>query len=81
MSKIPSFSRRLDTAPGHGALAPRSKFPSTEGGSVNEENPATNVSCCYSGFIDLKFSVYCCHSDIDFTKLHFDKPHFIVNHW
>ena len=27
MSKIPSFSRRCDTATGHGALAPRSNFP------------------------------------------------------
>ena len=33
------------------------KFPPTEGGSVNKENPATNVSCCYSDFID--FEVFC----------------------
>ena len=33
------------------------KFPWTKGGSVNKENPATNVSCCYSDFID--FEVFC----------------------
>ena len=43
------------------------KVHSTEGGSVNKENHATNVSCCYSNFIDLKYFAYCCHSDIDFT--------------
>ena len=33
------------------------KFPSADGGSVNKEIPATNVSCCYSDFID--FEVFC----------------------
>ena len=36
---LPSFSRHCDMATGHGGVGSEFKFPSTEGGSVNKENP------------------------------------------
>ena len=68
MSKIPSSSRRRDTAPGHGALAPRSNFPRPRVAQSIKKTPQQTFPVVIQILSILKFFVYCCHSDIDFTK-------------
>ena len=68
MSKIPSFSRRCDTATGHGALAPRSNFPRPRVAQSTKKTPQQTFPVAIQILSILKFFVYCCHSDIDFTK-------------
>ena len=68
VSKIPYFSRRLDTAPGHGTLAPRSNFPRPRVAQSTKKTPQQTFPVVIQILSILKFFVYCCHSDIDFTK-------------
>ena len=67
-SKIPPFTRRCVTAPGHGALAPRSNFLRQRVVQSTKKTPQRTFPVVIQILSILKFFVYCCHSDIDFTK-------------
>ena len=57
-----------DTAPGHGALAPRSNFPRPRVAQSTKKTPQQTFPVVIQILSILKSFVYCCHSDIHFTK-------------
>ena len=79
-SKIPPFTRRCVTAPGHGALAPRSNFLRPRVVQSTKKTPQRTFPVVIQILSILKFFVYCCHSDIDFTKNCFWQTSF-HDHW